>query len=106
MVPVLRADSRQPMLDWLKQNRYFVPATPTDVLAPYIRPGAFCLALKLRTGKGAGDLEPLILTDPSDLKTPSGFQLPFAGARLAIERPRMPAPCAPRSSGRREPPRW
>jgi hypothetical protein len=64
---VLRADSKQPMLDWLAENRYFVPAGTDDVVDPYIRQGAYFLALKLRKGNDVGDLQPVIVTYASDL---------------------------------------
>ncbi|MEL6189412.1 MAG: DUF2330 domain-containing protein, partial [Myxococcota bacterium] len=64
---VLRADSRQEMWDWLNENRYFIPTGTDDVVGPYIRPGAFFLALKLRKGNDAGDIQPVVLEYPSDL---------------------------------------
>jgi hypothetical protein len=64
---VLRADRKQPMLDWLAANRYYVPAGVTDVVTPYIRPGAYFLALKLRTGEVTGALQPVVVSYPSDL---------------------------------------
>jgi MYXO-CTERM domain-containing protein len=64
---VLRADSKTAMLDWLAANRYFVPAGTDDSVAPYIRPGAFFLALKLRAGNTTGDLQPVVLHYASDL---------------------------------------
>lgn len=64
---VLRADSKAAMLAWLDANRYFVPAGTDATVGPYIRPGAYFLALKLRSGKAAGDLQPVVLRYPSDL---------------------------------------
>ncbi len=64
---VLRADSKMAMLDWLASNRYFVPAGTDDSVAPYIREGAFFLALKLRPGNTTGDLQPVVLHYASDL---------------------------------------
>jgi hypothetical protein len=64
---VLRADSKTAMLEWLTQNRYFVPVGTDDSVAPYIRPGAFFLALKLRAGNTTGDLLPVVLRYSSDL---------------------------------------
>ena len=63
---VLRADSKTAMLEWLTANRYFVPAGTDDSVAPYIREGAFFLALKLRPGNGTGDLQPVVLRYTSD----------------------------------------
>lgn len=63
---VLRADSQQPMLDWLRENDYFVPSATADAVTPYIRPGAFFLALKLQKGKEVGDLQPVVLRYASD----------------------------------------
>ncbi len=56
---VLRADDKEPMLEWLQENGYFVPATTESQLDPYVRPGAYFLALKLRAGQTAGDLQPV-----------------------------------------------
>ena len=64
---VLRADSKQPMLDWLEENRFFVPASTDEVVDPYIRPGAYFLALKLRKGNEVGDLQPVVVKYQSDL---------------------------------------
>ncbi len=64
---VLRADSKQPMLDWLAQNGYFIPAGTDDVIDPYINPGAYFLALKLQKGNDLGDLQPVVLKYQSDL---------------------------------------
>jgi hypothetical protein len=64
---VLRADSKKEMLDWLDANRYFVPAGTDEAVNPYIRGGAFFLALKLRSGKSVGDLQPVVVKYASDL---------------------------------------
>ena len=64
---VLRADSKQPMLDWLRDNRFFVPTGTEDIVDAYIRPGAYFLALKLRKGNEVGDLQPVVLKYESDL---------------------------------------
>ncbi|MDP2269144.1 MAG: DUF2330 domain-containing protein [Archangium sp.] len=64
---VLRADRKDDMLQWLATNRYFIPTGTEDVVGPYIRPGAYFLALKLKSGKSAGDIQPVVLDYPSDL---------------------------------------
>lgn len=64
---VLKADNKDAMLSWLAQNRYFIPVGTEDVVGPYIRPGSFFLALKLQSGKSAGDITPVVLEYPSDL---------------------------------------
>ncbi len=64
---VLRADEKQPMLDWLSDNGFFVPAGTDDVVGPYIQPGAYFLALKLLKGNDVGDLQPVVLKYESDL---------------------------------------
>jgi MYXO-CTERM domain-containing protein len=64
---VLRADSKQPMLDWLADNRFFVPAGTDEAIDPYIRPGGFFLALKLLNGESSGDLQPVVLEYESSL---------------------------------------
>ena len=64
---VLRADSKTEMLNWLTNNSYFIPVGTEDTVGPYIRPGAYFLALKLKSGKSAGDIQPVVLEYPSDL---------------------------------------
>ena len=64
---VLRADEKQPMLDWLDQNGFFVPAGTDDVVDAYIRPGAYFLALKLLKGNDAGDIQPVVVEYESAL---------------------------------------
>ncbi|HZS39142.1 MAG TPA: DUF2330 domain-containing protein [Polyangia bacterium] len=64
---VLKADSKDAMLKWLADNHYFVPVGTDDSVAPYIRPNAFFLALKLHSGANAGDLQPVVVKYPSDL---------------------------------------
>ena len=64
---VLKADSQEDMLEWLADNRYFVPAGTDQTVGAYIRPGAFFLALKLQSrqvgGRPAAGGRPL----PADL---------------------------------------
>ncbi len=64
---VLKADAKGPMLDWLDDNGFFVPGGTEDVVDAYIQPGAFFLALKLRSGEDTGDLQPVVLKYKSDL---------------------------------------
>jgi hypothetical protein len=64
---VLKADSQADMLKWLADNRYFVPAGTDQTVGAYIRPGAFFLALKLQSGKSAGDLQPVVVRYPADI---------------------------------------
>jgi hypothetical protein len=64
---VLKADSKDEMLSWLAANHYFVPAGTDDSVAPYIHSGAFFLALKLKSGRSAGDLQPVVLHYASDV---------------------------------------
>ncbi|HEY8145550.1 MAG TPA: DUF2330 domain-containing protein [Kofleriaceae bacterium] len=64
---VLRADQKQPMLDWLDENGFFVPAGTDDVVDAYIRPGAYFLALKLLKGNDAGDIQPVVVQYESSL---------------------------------------
>jgi hypothetical protein len=63
---VVRADEKQPMLDWLNENRFFVPAGTAEAVDPYIRPGSFFLALRLRSGESAGNIQPVVLEYESD----------------------------------------
>ena len=64
---VLKGDSKQPMLDWLSTNHYFVPAGTDETVAQYIHDGAFFLALKLHPGATTGDLQPVVVHYASDL---------------------------------------
>jgi MYXO-CTERM domain-containing protein len=64
---VLRGDSRDEMFEWLTENRYFIPGGTEDVVGPYIHTGAYFLALKLRKGNDAGDIQPVVLSYESDL---------------------------------------
>jgi MYXO-CTERM domain-containing protein len=63
---VLHADSKDAMLAWLQTNRYFVPTGTDSVVDAYIHPGAYFLALRLHSGKTAGDLQPVVVHYPSD----------------------------------------
>ena len=64
---VLRADDRTAMFQWLTDNRFFVPAGTDAASGPYIRPGAYFLALKLKAGAATGDITPVVLQYPSAL---------------------------------------
>ncbi|CAN0538237.1 unnamed protein product, partial [Laminaria digitata] len=64
---VVRADDKQPMVDWLNDNRFFVPDGTAEAMDPYIHEGAYFLALKLRAGESTGDLQPVILEYEADL---------------------------------------
>ena len=64
---VLRADDLSALLAWLNANRFFVPAAIDQVVVPYVRPGAYFLALKLLKDQEAGDIQPLVLRYASDL---------------------------------------
>lgn len=64
---VLEADSEEPMLAWLDENGFFVPDGTAEAVDPYIRPGAFFLALKLRKGNDVGDIQPVVVKYDSDL---------------------------------------
>lgn len=64
---VLRADDKTAMLQWLADNRYFVPAGTDSAVGPYINPGAYFLALKLKAGAATGDVTPVVLEYPSSL---------------------------------------
>ncbi len=64
---VLHADDQTEMLQWLQDNKFFVPDGTGQAVTPYIHPGAFFLALKLRSGQSAGDVVPVIVRYTSDL---------------------------------------
>ncbi|HEY1587116.1 MAG TPA: DUF2330 domain-containing protein [Polyangia bacterium] len=64
---VLKADTQDAMLQWLSDNRYFVPDGTTDAVGPYIHTGAYFLALKLKSGASSGDIQPVVVKYQSDL---------------------------------------
>lgn len=64
---VLDARSKDAMLKWLADNRYFVPAGTDGAVGPYIHAGAYFLALKLKSGNSTGDLQPVVVHYASDL---------------------------------------
>jgi hypothetical protein len=64
---VLKADTKDAMLQWLADNHYFVPTGTDDAIGPYIRPGSYFLALKLKKGNDVGDLQPVVVKYASDL---------------------------------------
>ncbi|MEO1335609.1 MAG: DUF2330 domain-containing protein, partial [Myxococcota bacterium] len=64
---VLRADEQKPMFDWLVENSYVIPTGTENVVDPYIKEGAFFLALKLRKGNDVGDIQPVVVEYESDL---------------------------------------
>ncbi len=63
---VLKADDKADMLKWLSDNHYVSTATDKE-LSPYIHKGAFFLALKLKPGSSAGELQPVVVHYQSDL---------------------------------------
>jgi MYXO-CTERM domain-containing protein len=95
---VLKADSKDPMLMWLADNHYFVPAGTDQTVGAYIRPGAYFLALKLQSGQSTGDLQPVVVKYASDLpmipivltsvaaQPHMGIQVWMLGASRAIPR--------------------
>ncbi|HVR61259.1 MAG TPA: DUF2330 domain-containing protein, partial [Polyangia bacterium] len=95
---VLHADSKDEMLKWLADNHYFVPAGTDSTVGAYIRPGAYFLALKLKSGQSAGDLQPVVVNYASDLpmipivltsvaaQPHMGIQVWMLGASRAIPR--------------------
>jgi hypothetical protein len=95
---VLKADNKDALIAWLSANRFVVPTTSDAALAPYLNPGAYFVALKLRSGKTAGDLTPIIVEYESELPmipitltsigaTPNmGIQVFLAGNGRAVPR--------------------
>jgi hypothetical protein len=64
---ILKADDKSQMLNWLSTNGYVVPAGTDAAVMPYIRPGGYFLALRLKKGESTGDLQPVVLRYQSDL---------------------------------------
>lgn len=58
---VLSAADKTAMLEWLNDNRYFIPAGTDSAVDPYINPGSYFLALKLQSDRSAGDVTPIVL---------------------------------------------
>ena len=83
-IAVLKADDQQEMLGWLSDNRFFVPAGTDQAVTPYIRPGAYFLALKLQSGQSVGDLQPIVVKYQSELP-----QIPIVLTSVAAD-PDMP----------------
>lgn len=86
---VLKADSQADMLAWLQSNRYVVPAGSDAAVSPYIRPGAYFLALKLRADQKTGDVQPIVLRYQSDypmvpLTLTSVGALPHMGVQVWV----------------------
>lgn len=66
---ILKADSKTEMFSWLMTHGYVIPAGTDSAVAPYIRPGGYFLALRLKAGQTTGDLQPVVLRYQSDLPT-------------------------------------
>ncbi|MFO0595519.1 MAG: DUF2330 domain-containing protein [Myxococcaceae bacterium] len=58
---VLSAADKTEMIKWLNDNRFFIPAGTETAVDPYIAPGSYFLALKLRSDRDAGDITPVVL---------------------------------------------
>lgn len=58
---VLSAANKDEMLRWLNDNRFFIPTGTQSAVDPYINPGSYFLALKLRSDRTAGDITPIVL---------------------------------------------
>lgn len=63
---VLKADNLADMQKWLQDNRYVVPTSSDAAVSPYIRPGAYFLALKLKADASSGSIQPVVLRYQSD----------------------------------------
>ncbi|GAB4514562.1 MAG: hypothetical protein Tsb0020_33120 [Haliangiales bacterium] len=78
---VLSAENQEIVSDWLNDNGYFVNTGGDEAIAPYIRPGGFFLALKLRTGEKVGNLQPIVVRYRSELP-----QIPIVLTSIGAER--------------------
>ncbi len=78
---VLSAENKQTLADWLAEEGYFVATGGDQALDPYIRPGGFFLALKLRTGESVGNLQPIVLRYQAELP-----QIPIVLTSVGAER--------------------
>ena len=64
---ILEASEKQPMLDWLTANDYFIPAGTEELVDAYIHEGAYMVALKLRKGATTAEVQPVVVKYKSDL---------------------------------------
>jgi MYXO-CTERM domain-containing protein len=59
---ILKATDATSLMDWLKDNKYDIPAGAKEPIAGYVGKDAHFVALKLQQDKGVGDLAPISLT--------------------------------------------
>ena len=59
---VIRGESSEGLLDWLQENKYFLPDDLGKVLDPYVAGNSYFVALRLAKDNDVGDLAPLALT--------------------------------------------
>ena len=57
---MLRADSKTEMFNWLTANHYFIPVGTDETVGPYIHEGGYFLALKLKSGEAAGEIDVVV----------------------------------------------
>ena len=65
----LQATSDEELITWLNDNGYVIPASVGEHLAPYIAEGSTFIALKLTSGRDAGDIAPVKFTYHADAAT-------------------------------------
>ncbi len=58
---VVDASNREDLTAWLNANGFFVADPDGTALEPYVRPGAYFLALKLQSDRTSGDIAPIVL---------------------------------------------
>jgi hypothetical protein len=68
-VAVLDGHDKTAMFNWLTDpsHNYFIPAGTQDVVGQYTHAGAYFVAVKLLSGKSAGDLQPVVVRYTSEL---------------------------------------
>jgi hypothetical protein len=61
----LQATDSALLLDWLQAHAYDLPDALAPVLAPYVADGSYFLALRLRSDRDAGELNPWASASPA-----------------------------------------
>jgi hypothetical protein len=51
----------KPLLDWLAENKYFVSAEGSKLIADYVREDKFFVAIRLMSGLGVNQIQPLVM---------------------------------------------
>lgn len=58
---VLSTTNPRAMQEWLQKNGFDVSSNTDQLVAPYVAKGDYFIALRLQSGKTAGDLQPIVI---------------------------------------------